>query len=174
MHTKALGGIFVIDDFGRQTRGPQEFLNRWIVPLEKGVDYFSLHTGQKFEVPFDQLVIFSTNLLPEEIGDGASLRRIYFKIFVPSPTKDDYVKIFEDACAERGLAFDAELIERFYDDNYERPGHVTSGAHPGFLLSHIRAASVFRGVEPALSADILSLAWRNVAATRKRMTPPGQ
>lgn len=164
MHLKALGGVFVLDDFGRQTVKPQEFLNRWIVPLEKGFDILSLHTGKKFTVPFDQLVVFSSNMMPEQIGDGAALRRIYFKIHVSSPTKDDYMQIFEDACEVEGLEFQRDVVSAFYDKEYAEKRAVTSGAHPGFLLRHIKAASRYLGRPPQVTREMLDLAWRNVSA----------
>lgn len=172
MHTKALGGVFVLDDFGRQKVASQDFLNRWIVPLEKNVDFFSLHTGMKFALPHDQLVIFSTNHEPEEVGDSASLRRIFFKIHVPSPTKEEYLQIFRSACVEADVDFDEEVISEFYDRRYIAEGLVTSGAHPRFLIAHIKAASTFLGVEPRLEPERLDLAWRNVSATRLRGSGP--
>ena len=166
MHLKALGGIFVLDDFGRQAEIPQAFLNRWIVPLEKGFDILSLHTGKKFNLPFDQLVVFSSNLLPEELGDEAALRRIYFKIFVPNPSRADYLQIFEDACADMGISWDREVVDLFFERRYVQDGYHTSGAHPGFLLRHIIAACRFLKIDAELTDDLLELAWRNVAASR--------
>ena len=167
MHLKALGGIFVLDDFGRQTHSPQEFLNRWIVPLEKGFDIMALHTGKKFTVPFDQLVVFSSNLMPEQLGDGASLRRIYFKIHVPSPTRADYIQIFEDACAEHGMQWDLSVVETFFEQEYVAKDHVTSGAHPGFLIRHIISACRYLDRPVELSMELLNLASRNIAAARR-------
>ena len=168
MHLKALGGIFVLDDFGRQAETPQAYLNRWIVPLEKGFDILSLHTGKKFSVPFDQLVVFSSNLLPEELGDDAALRRIYFKIHVPSPTREDYLQIFRDVCDATGLDWKPDIMDAFYARKYEDAGFVTSGAHPGFLSRHILAACRYLETTPELSDDLLELAWRNVAASKRR------
>jgi len=167
MHLKALGGVFVLDDFGRQTSTPQEFLNRWIVPLEKGFDIMSLHTGKKFTVPFDQLVVFSSNMMPEELGDGASLRRIYFKIHVPSPTREDYIQIFEDACIEHDLEWNRSVVEEFFQAEYEAKNHVTSGAHPGFLIRHIIAACRYLDRPIELNMELLELASRNVSAAKR-------
>ncbi len=168
MHLKALGGIFVLDDFGRQLERPQAYLNRWIVPLEKGYDFLSLHTGKKFMVPFDQLVVFSSNFFPEELGDEASLRRIYFKIHVPSPTREDYMQIFRDVCRKAGLEWKQDVMTEFFERKYEKEEYVTSGAHPGFLVSHILAACRYLDREPELNPELLDLAWRNVAASKKR------
>ncbi|MFY0692772.1 MAG: hypothetical protein JXR14_12720 [Paracoccaceae bacterium] len=167
MHLKALGGVFVLDDFGRQVSKPQEFLNRWIVPLEKGFDIMSLHTGKKFTLSFDQLVVFSSNLMPEELGDGASLRRIYFKIHVPSPTREDYIHIFKDACAEYGLEWRQDVVEQFFDTEYEAKNNVTSGAHPGFLIRHIIAACRYLDRPVELSTELLELAAQNITAAKR-------
>lgn len=171
MHTKALGGIFVVDDFGRQKAPPQDFLNRWIVPLEKGVDFFALHTGVKFSLPHDQLVIFSTNHEPEEIGDSAAMRRIYFKLFVRSPNKSEFIRIFRSACVEASIDFEEGVISEFFDRNYVAKGLVSSGAHPRFLITHIKAASAFLGLEPKLDSEALNRAWRNVTVARSRVQP---
>ncbi len=166
MHLKALGGVFVVDDFGRQRSTPTEFLNRWIVPLESGFDIMSLHTGQKFKVPFDQLVMFSTNIAPEDLGDDASLRRIYFKIFVPSPTKEDYLQIFRDKCKELDLEYQAGALSQFFTDHYETRDITPSGAHPGFLLNHINAITAFLDQKAEVSLELLEMAWKNVAVSR--------
>ncbi|WP_137700739.1 AAA family ATPase [Marimonas lutisalis] len=168
MHLKALGGVFVLDDFGRQLEPPQAYLNRWIVPLEKGFDILSLHTGKKFAVPFDQLVVFSSNLMPEELGDDAALRRIYFKIHVPSPTREDYFKIFHDVCDDLQIDWDQDVMNEFFDRKYEKARFITSGAHPRFLMSHILAACRYLERTPSLNLDLLELAWRNVAASQRR------
>lgn len=168
MHLKALGGVFVVDDFGRQKPTPLEILNRWIVPLELGFDILSLHTGKKFNVPFDQLVIFSTNLHPQNMGDEATMRRIYFKIFVPSPSKEDYAEIFRIQCEHLKVPFNQEVVDAFFEAHYRDGRIAPSGAHPGFLLTHIKAACVFLHQEPRLTRDMLDLAWKNVAILSKR------
>jgi len=173
MHLKALGGVFVLDDFGRQAEPPQAYLNRWIVPLEKGFDILSLHTGKKFMVPFDQLVVFSSNLRPEDLGDDAALRRIYFKIFVPSPTREEYMQIFHDVCDEVGLEWNQDVMDEFFEKRYVGENFVTSGAHPGFLARHILAAARYLDRDAVLSMEFLDLAWRNVAASKRRDTAFG-
>ena len=100
---KANGGVFVVDDFGRQRIPPRDLLNRWIVPLESRVDFLTLHTGRKFEVPFNVLIVFATNLKPESLADEAFLRRIPYKILAKNPTIDEYCRIFELNCRKRGL-----------------------------------------------------------------------
>ncbi|HEX6973183.1 MAG TPA: hypothetical protein VF147_02215, partial [Vicinamibacterales bacterium] len=103
---KANGGVFVVDDFGRQRIPPRDLLNRWIVPLESRVDFLTLHTGRKFEVPFNVFIVFATNLQPESLADEAFLRRIPYKILAKNPTLDEYCRIFEMNCRKRNLAFD--------------------------------------------------------------------
>ena len=95
LHVKALGGIFTIDDFGRQLVSPEALLNRWIVPLESRVEYLKLHTGKSFSLPFDELVVFSTNLAPRDLMDPAFLRRIPYKMEIGGPTPEEYRKIFK-------------------------------------------------------------------------------
>lgn len=168
MHLKALGGVFVIDDFGRQRSTPTDILNRWIVPLESHFDIMSLHTGQKFRVPFDQLVMFSTNTLPEDLADDASLRRIHFKIFIPSPTREDYLDIFSNLAKARGVSFDDAVLARFFDTHYKKRDVVPSGAHPGFLVDHVTALAAFLGTSTELSEEYLNIAWKNVAVTRRK------
>lgn len=162
MHFKATGGVFIIDDFGRQRDTPQAFLNRWITPLEKGFDILALHTGKKFTVPFDQLVVFSTNIAPEHLSDTATLRRLIYKVHVPTPTREDYVTIFRQACEDEGLPFDRAAVEAFFDATYDAQGRVPSGAHPRFILRHVKSAATFLEREPTLSPDFLNLAARNI------------
>lgn len=164
IHLKALGGIFIVDDFGRQQTTPREILNRWIVPLEKGHDFLHLHTGKKFTVPFDQLVIFSTNMMPQELSDGAALRRLYFKIHIPTPTKQDYLKIFQGAAANAELEYPADVVSGFFDKVYTADRKIPSGAHPKFLLDHIKAACIYADTEPRITEDFLEMAWKNVTA----------
>src|SRR6202008_129259 len=118
LQMKAIGGIFIIDDFGRQRVRPHELLNRWIFPLERKVDYLTLHTGKKFEMLFDQLVIFATNFPPEELMDPAQLRRVHYKMRVDPPTMEEYKEIFRRICEAYGLKFGddlfAYLINSFY------------------------------------------------------------
>src|SRR5438309_4952242 len=102
---KANGGIFMVDDFGRQRVSPKDLLNRWIVPLEKRVDYLTLHTGKKIEIPFDMLIIFSTNLDPADLVDEAFLRRIRYKIGIEAPSEEQYDEIFKRMCARKGIEY---------------------------------------------------------------------
>src|SRR5207244_8523424 len=107
---KANGGVFLVDDFGRQRIRPEDLLNRWIVPLESLFDYRTLHTGKKFQVPFDVLIVFATNLNPESLADEAFLRRIPYKIPIEDPTIDQFAQIFEMICQRRNLRFHQVMV----------------------------------------------------------------
>jgi hypothetical protein len=102
---KANNGLFIVDDLGRQLVSPQDLMNRWIVPLDRHVDYFALHTGKKFEVSFDVIVVFSSNLQPSKLADEAFLRRLGYKIFVGPLPEADYRRIFTQVCEQNGIAF---------------------------------------------------------------------
>ena len=162
IHLRAAGGVFIIDDFGRQQTNPQTILNRWIIPLERGYDYLTLHTGRKFAIPFDQLVIFSTNIEPTQLADAAGLRRLYYKIFVPSPTPPDYRKIFEIECARGGLPFNEQDFEAFFRKYYSGPGNAPAGHHPKYIVDFIASVCDYKGTEPAMEDTLLDAAWRNL------------
>ena len=107
---RANNGVFIIDDFGRQKMSPRQLLNRWMYPLETRQDFCCLHTGQQFGVPFDQLIIFSTNLNPNSLADEAFLRRIRHKIFIGYVTPSQYLAIFRKVCQEYDMAFDEDIV----------------------------------------------------------------
>src|SRR5205807_3701644 len=115
---KANNGIYLIDDFGRQRATPAEVLNRWIVPMDRRVDYLSFHTGGKVEVPFDTFLIFSTNLQPETLGDEAFLRRIQYKMFLRNPNREEFTDIFLGFCASQGLECPMELLDTVIEKQY--------------------------------------------------------
>ena len=136
----ANGGVLVIDDFGRQTCSPRDFLNRWIVPLESRVDYLTLHTGQKFEIPFMTLIVFATNIKPAELADEAFLRRIHYKIFAESPTLEEFMRIFENYCRRAGLDFNRALVERILQRilqaaSYRAPRMPSARSHRSCTVS---------------------------------------
>jgi len=162
LHLKAVGGVFIIDDFGRQRADPQTVLNRWIVPLERGYDYLTLHTGKKFAIPFDELVIFSTNIPPASLSDAGTLRRLYFKIKVPSPRFGEYFTIFQRVCADRGIDCQPELIERFFERYYRSQGQVPAGHHPKYLVDYAIAICDYRGAERRLDDELLDQGWHNI------------
>jgi hypothetical protein len=143
----ANGGVLVIDDFGRQRCAPRDLLNRWIVPLESHVDYLTLQTGQKFEMPFMVLVAFATNIRPRDLVDEAFLRRIRYKVFAESPSPKNFTTIFERCCAERNIDFDANLVERLLHDVL-RPRRVPlRGCHPRDLIDQALSLADY-GNEP--------------------------
>jgi hypothetical protein len=162
LHIKALGGIFVIDDFGRQIVSPEALLNRWIVPLESRVDYLKLHTGKSFSLPFDELVIFSTNLAPSDLMDPAFLRRIPYKIEVTAPSKEDYGRIFR-AVANAGGFDSAERMSDFViAELRERNDFPLASYQPKFIVDQVRAACKFQGIAPQFRQELIERALKNL------------
>ena len=154
----ANGGVLVIDDFGRQHCSARDLLNRWIVPLESGVDFLNLQTGQKFDLPFVVLVVFATNLKPAELVDEAFLRRIQYKVFAESPTHADFLQIFENYCARVGLPFDRDLVERLLVE-YLRPRKIPlRGCQPGALIEQALALAEYLGQGRHLTIELLTAA----------------
>jgi hypothetical protein len=155
---KANGGVFVVDDFGRQRIPPRDLLNRWIVPLESRVDYLTLHTGRKFEIPFNVFIIFATNLKPESLADEAFLRRIPYKIRALNPTVDEYTRIFEMNCRKRGLAFDPVMID-YLQRKYYKPRKLQMRAcHPRDLVEQVVDMCRYHQREPVISRELLDAA----------------
>jgi hypothetical protein len=157
VQTKANGGVLVIDDFGRQRVAARDLLNRWIVPLESRVDYLTLETGQKFDLPFCVMVVFATNIRPAELVDEAFLRRIHYKVFAENPTKAEFTQIFEDCCRGRGLSFDASLAEGLLKTLGAR-GIRFRGCHPRDLIDQALAHAEYLGEPRELSLDLLEAA----------------
>lgn len=133
MHIKANGGVFLIDDFGRQLVRPKDLLNRWIVPLEERVDYLTLSTGRKFMLPFEQLIIFSTNLDPRELVDDAFLRRIRHKVRIDSPDRAMFAEIFRLICQQKQIDFDPALVDLLFARYYDA-GRVPRSSDPRDLI----------------------------------------
>jgi predicted ATPase with chaperone activity len=155
---KAAGGVLIIDDFGRQLVAPRDLLNRWIVPLEKRVDYLTLHTGIKFPVPFDCLLIFATNLNPEQLVDEAFLRRIQYKINVADPDRVQYEEIFRRECSRRGVEYDTRAIEHIYTRYYRGRGILARCCHPRDILDHLVHAARYEEREVILTPALLDQA----------------
>ena len=155
---KANGGVFVVDDFGRQRIPPRDLLNRWIVPLESRVDFLTLHTGRKFEIPFNVFIIFATNLKPQSLADEAFLRRIPYKIRAQNPTTDEYTRIFEMNCRKRGLAFDPVMVE-YLERKYYQPRKLEMRAcHPRDLVEQVVDMCRYQQREPHITRDLLDAA----------------
>ena len=158
---KANGGVLIVDDFGRQRVPPRDLLNRWIVPLEKRIDFLTLHTGVKFSVPFDCLLIFATNLQPIELVEEAFLRRIHYKIPVGDPTRDQYEEIFRGRCTTEGLTYDADAVAYIFSEFYEKRGIAPRGCHPRDLIGHVTDIAKYREMTPQLSPELLDRACRS-------------
>jgi hypothetical protein len=155
---KANGGVFVVDDFGRQRIPARDLLNRWIVPLESRVDFLTLHTGRKFEIPFNVLIVFATNLRPESLADEAFLRRIPYKILAKNPTMEEYCRIFELNCQRRGMRFDPVMVE-YLDRKYYQPRSLQMRAcHPRDLISQVVDRCRYEGRELAVTRELLDAA----------------
>ena len=155
---KANGGVLILDDFGRQRTPPRDLLNRWIVPLEKRIDFLTLHTGGKFPVPFDCLLIFSTNLSPHELVEEAFLRRIHYKLHVFGPTQTEYVEIFRRCCAEREIAYEDWAVPHLYQEYYGRRQIIPRNCHPRDVLDHFLDMVRYLEAAPKLTPDLLDRA----------------
>jgi hypothetical protein len=155
---KANGGVFVVDDFGRQRIPARDLLNRWIVPLESRVDFLTLHTGRKFEIPFNVLVVFATNLKPESLADEAFLRRIPYKILAKNPTMEEYCRIFELNCQKRGMRFDPVMVE-YLNRKYYQPRNLQMRAcHPRDLISQVVDRCRYEDRDPVITRELLDAA----------------
>jgi predicted ATPase with chaperone activity len=155
LHVKANGGIFLIDDFGRQLCSPKELLNRWIVPLENRIDYLSLASGQKFQVPFEQLTMFSTNLDPKDLVDEAFLRRMRHKVEILAPKRDIYEKIFGANCKRLGFNACPEAIDFLYERYYER-GRCPRASDCRDLLETVQSICRFRRIPVQLTRELMA------------------
>ena len=161
LQLKSNCGTLVIDDFGRQIMPVDVLLNRWIVPLEKRYDFLNLPSGKKIQVPFDQLIIFSTNLEPKDLVDGAFLRRIPYKIEVPDPTKAEFMKLFEVMCPSMGFQYDPGPIEYLVKTHYESIGRPFRCCQPRDLLQQVRNYCTYKKESRKLSNDAFDFAVQN-------------
>lgn len=167
---KSNGGTLVIDDFGRQRVAPQDLLNRWIVPLERRVDYLALHTGKKIEVPFEQLVVFSTNLDEKDLADQAFLRRMGYRARVEPPTPAAYSEIFRHQAKRRGVVFDQSLLEHILT-KYRIERRQMKGCEPRDLLDRATDLCLFEGNRVVLTPQVIDVAWRNYFGTSHTFAP---
>jgi hypothetical protein len=158
MQLKANGGVFLVDDFGRQRIRPEDLLNRWIVPLESRVDYLSLHTGKKFQVPFDVLIVFATNLDPKSLADEAFLRRIPYKIAIEDPSIEQFSRIFEMNCHHRGLRFHQVIVAYLQRRHYRPCGRSMRACQPRDILDQVTALCRYEGREPIITRKLLDTA----------------
>lgn len=154
-HIKANGGIFVIDDFGRQIDRPEKILNRWTLPLESRTDFLTLHTGRKFAVRFDGLVVFSTNLPPSQIMDGAMMRRIPYNFLIGPPSRDEYRRILEGVARGHALEVPADTADLLFAEVYGGNDMDLARYHPRFIVEHVIARCRFLGRQTALERDLV-------------------
>ena len=154
----ANGGVLVIDDFGRQQCEPRQLLNRWIVPLESRVDFLTMKSGHKFELPFALLMVFATNIRPTDLVDEAFLRRIHYKVFAESPTVRDFAQIFENYCREQGIAFERQLVDDLLAGYYRPRGITLRGCHPRDLIEQALSLAQYRGLPRQLNGELLQRA----------------
>ena len=155
LHVKANGGIFLVDDFGRQLCSPKELLNRWILPLEDRHDFLSLASGQKFQVPFEQLTIFSTNLDPKDLVDDAFLRRMRHKVEIPAPTREVYEKIFQAVTRKLGMSPCPESVDYLYERHYSR-GRNPRASDCRDLLETVQSICRFRRIPVQLTVELMT------------------
>jgi predicted ATPase with chaperone activity len=155
---KANGGMFLIDDFGRQQIRPRDLLNRWIVPLENRVDFLTLHNGRKIEIPFEVLVVFSTNLPPKDLVDEAFLRRIRHKIEILDPTFEEFREIFRRVALAKKIVYDDKGLAYLLQEWYIKRNRKLRSNHPRDILEQILDISSYLNLEPAMTKDLIDRA----------------
>jgi len=158
-HLKANGGMFIVDDLGRQLVSPRELMNRWIVPLDRQRDYLSLHNGFKFVVPFDMTVVFSTNLRPSQLADDAFLRRFGYKTFIGPMDLESYRSVFQTNCDEMEVRWDARAFDWLIAERHSREERPLLACFPRDLVGRVRDFASYEGVAAELSPETLSRAW---------------
>lgn len=155
LQLKANGGMFLIDDFGRQQISPQALLNRWIVPLESGIDFLRLQSGQTLEVPFRQLIVFSTNLDPTQLVDGAFMRRIQMKVEVGGPEEKLFYQIFVEACKTYSIPFDKKSFIHLLQTWYRGPNRVMQAVHPRDIVKTVISICDYENVPAQLTPELI-------------------
>jgi hypothetical protein len=162
LQLKSTGGIFIVDDLGRQAESPQSLVNRWIVPLEESKDILALQSGEKFEVPFDTLVIFSTNFHPNKIFDQAALRRIFFKIKIDGPDQANYLKIFSLVAKKKKIPLNESALVHLLKVKYPTIDNVYANYQPVFLIDQMIAICEFEGIPYQMTPELIDRAWANM------------
>ena len=160
LQMKANNGLFIVDDFGRQIVDPQTLLNRWIIPLDRQTDFLTLHTGMKFEIPFDQLVIFATNLPPNKIADDAFLRRLRYKIKIDYPTVAEFRQIFKNICVSNKINFNEDAFN-FLAEKYLKSKRKFSCCHPRDLIDQVIDFAYFSRKPPKITRDSINKTWEH-------------
>jgi predicted ATPase with chaperone activity len=157
-HLKANGGVFLVDDFGRERISPEQLLNRFITPMEHHIDYFTLRTGQKIQMPLRHVLIIATNLSPDKVTDPAFLRRMGYRIYLGAPTPEQYAKIFRSYAEKTGVTAPSELIDRLLD-RYKSTNRELRACEPRDIIERSRDICRFHGKPLELSAKVIDLAW---------------
>ena len=161
LQMKANNGLFIVDDFGRQQVDPQDLLNRWIVPLERRTDFLTFQTGMKIEIPFDQLVIFSTNLEPKNLVDEAFLRRIRYKIKIDHPELNEYNEIFKRVCKHNNIAFNEDAFNYLIENYYIQRNVKFNSCHCRDIIDNIIDDAHYHGIKPELTKETISASWES-------------
>lgn len=156
LHIKALNGTFIIDDFGRQQVSPEQLLNRWIVPLQSRIDFLKLHSGKSFELPFDELVIFSTNLAPDDLMDPAFLRRIPYKLETKDPSVEAFRAIYTAVARKDGLELTDEIFDFTVHQITEVSGKTLAAYQPKFIIDQVKAACKYQGIELSFNKEFVA------------------
>ncbi|GGL75667.1 ATPase [Wenxinia marina] len=162
LQLKSTGGVFIIDDLGRQEEPPQKIVNRWIVPLEENKDILALQSGEKFEVPFDTLVIFSTNFHPNEIFDKAALRRIFYKIKIDGPDQENFLKIFALVARKKRMPLDEKALIHLLKVKYPTIDNEFANYQPVFLIDQMISICEFEGIPYQMTPELVDRAWTNM------------
>ena len=162
LQLKATGGVFIVDDLGRQEEPPQALINRWIVPMEAEYDILALQSGEKFEVPFDTLVIFSTNFHPNEMFDGAALRRIFYKIKIDGPTQQEFLKVFAMVAKRKKVALNEDGMLHLLQKKYPTIDNLYANYHANFLLDQIVCICDYENIPYEISPGLIDRAWANM------------
>ena len=161
LQMKSNNGLFILDDFGRQQMDPQQLLNRWIVNLDRQIDFMSMHTGMKFEIPFDQLVIFATNLEPKTLVDEAFLRRIRYKIKIEHPSEGSFREIFRRVCAKQSIPFDEDVLDYLIEHWYRHHNMPLNACHPRDLVNHLIDMARYHNRTPELTRETIDQCCEN-------------
>jgi len=172
LQLKATNGMFILDDLGRQRVPPQAVLNRWIVPMEEGRDYLSLSSGEHFSVPFDLVLVFSTNLQPAELADDAFLRRIGYKIHFGPLTPDRYHDIWRQVCEQHGIECEPALCQHVIEQLHGHSNVPLLPCHPRDLIEMALDHAAYLGAPDELDADALTWAWNNYFVKSEGCPPP--
>ena len=169
LQLKSTGGVFIVDDLGRQAEPPQALINRWIVPLEESKDILALQSGEKFEVPFDTLVIFSTNFHPNDIFDKAALRRIFFKIKIDGPNQKDFLKIFSLVAKKKKMPLSEDALVHLIRKKYPTIDNIYANYQPIFLIDQMIAICEFEGMPYHMTPELIDRAWANMFVKEEKI-----